>query len=248
MDFTGKSIPDPGFPGDDGSADAALAAALASGAPTGDVLTALAPARLLVPVVAILGELEDTAPGELKREKSSDMAVPTITGPGGRKALPAFTSTDALARWRPDARPVPVDARRAALAAYSEGADTLLLDLAGPVAYEVTGPALRALAEGREHVAPHADPGVRGAVRDAVAAEPVVRAAYLGEGGDTDLRLTLAATADQAEVLAAARRIAARLADADALRGRLTRGLDLALLPPGAPPPGEPVYTRLPGD
>lgn len=244
MDFSGRSIPDPGFSGDDGSADAVLAAALAAGAGIGEVLAALGPARLLVPVVAILGELEETAPGELAREKSSDMAVPTITGPGGRKALPAFTSTDALARWRPDARPVPVDARRAALATYSEGADTLLLDLAGPVAYEVTGPALRALAEGREHVAPHADPQVRDLVRGAVAAEPVVSAAYLGPGTDTDLRLILAADAAQDEVLAAARRIAARLADADALRGRLTRGLDLALLPPGAPPPGEPVYAR----
>ncbi|UGQ10710.1 SseB family protein [Yinghuangia sp. ASG 101] len=247
MDFSGKSIPDPGFSGDDGSADVALTSALTSGAAVGEVLAALAPARLLVPVVAILGELEDTAPGELRREKSSDMAVPTITGPGGRKALPAFTSTDALARWRPDARPVPVDARRAALAAYSEGADTLLLDLAGPVAYEVTGPALRALAEGREHVAPHADPRVRGLVRDAVATEPLVSAAYLAEGTDTDLRLTLAADAAQDEVVAAARRIAARLADADALKGRLARGLDLALLPPGAPAPGEPLYTRRPG-
>ncbi|HSA53487.1 MAG TPA: SseB family protein [Yinghuangia sp.] len=241
MDFSGKSIPDPGFSGDDGSADAALTTALASGAAPGEVLAALAPARLLVPVVAILGELEDTAPGELQREKSSDMAVPTIAGPGGRKALPAFTSTDALARWRPDARPVPVDARRAALATYSEGADTLLLDLAGPVTYEVTGPVLRALAEGRELVAPHADPQVRGAVRAVVADEPLVTAAYLDEGTDTDLRLTLAADAPQADIVAAARRIAARLADADILKGRLGRGLDLALLPPGTPPPGEPL-------
>lgn len=246
MDFTGKSIPDPGFSGDDGTADAALTAALADTPPrTEDVLAALAGARLLVPVVAILGELEDTAPGELKREKSSDMAVPTIADPSGRKALPAFTSTDALARWRPDARPVPVDARRAALAAYSEGADTLLLDLAGPVAYEVTGPALHALAEGRELLPPHRDEHVREAVRAAAAEEPAVSAAYLTEGTSADLLLTLATSASAAEITAAARRIAARLSEADVLRSRLSRGLDLALLPASATPPAAPVYTRI---
>ncbi|MDI2126670.1 SseB family protein [Yinghuangia seranimata] len=244
MDFTGKSIPDPGFSGDDGTADPALAAALAADASPADVLKPLAGARLLVPVVAILGELEETAPGELKREKSSDMAVPTIVGASGRRALPAFTSTEALARWRPDARPVPVDARRAALATYSENADTLLLDVAGPHPYEVTGPALRALAEGRDLVVPHLDPQVADAVRGAVAAEPVIDAAYLAEAEAADVRLTLVSGAPPQDVTAAAQRIAGRLAEADVLRGRLTRGLDLALLPPGAPAPGEPLYTR----
>lgn len=247
MDFTGKSIPDPGFSGDDGSADAALVAALA-GDPgrerVGDVLRALAGARLLVPVVALLGELEDTAPGELKREKSSDMAVPTIVGPGGRKALPAFTCTDALGRWRPDARPVPVDARRAAMATYAEGADTLLLDMAGPVPYEVTGAALRALAEGRELVAAHTDPAVRAGVQAAVAAEPAVTAAYLTAAPTGDLRLTLATDGSPADITEAARRIADRLAADDAIRARLTGGLDLALHAPGTPAPAEPLYVR----
>ncbi|WP_436770912.1 SseB family protein [Yinghuangia sp. YIM S09857] len=245
MDFTGKSIPDPGFSGDDGTADAALAEALAGTPPRrGDVLTALAGARLLVPVVALLGELEDTAPGELKREKSSDMAVPTIAGPSGRKALPAFTSTDALARWRPDARPVPVDARRAAMAAYAEGADTLLLDLAGPSTYEVTGPALRALAEGRELVPPHRDEAIRSTIRAATAEEPAVTAAYLTETPSAGLLLTLASSAPTPEITAAAHRIATRLSESEALRTRLTGSLDLALLPTGAAPPSTPLYTQ----
>ncbi|MYW01755.1 SseB family protein, partial [Streptomyces sp. SID3343] len=109
MDFSGKSIPDTGFPDDDGTAHPGLAAALA--APDVDdeeISRQLCRARLLVPVVAILTEEEDVAPGELRREKSSDMAVPTIQGPHGRRALPAFTSVAALARWRADARPIPV--------------------------------------------------------------------------------------------------------------------------------------------
>ncbi|SCD76500.1 SseB protein N-terminal domain-containing protein, partial [Streptomyces sp. DvalAA-14] len=68
------------------------------------MVAALHGARLLVPVVALLGEAE-TGPDGLRREKTSDMAVPTIQAPDGRRALPAFTSTASLARWRPDARP-----------------------------------------------------------------------------------------------------------------------------------------------
>ncbi|TSB13926.1 SseB family protein, partial [Streptomyces benahoarensis] len=79
-----KNIPDPGFSDDDGSADPALAAALAaydrdrSAEP--QLLTALSGARVLVPVVAVLGESE-TGPDGLRREKTSDMAVPTLQAP-----------------------------------------------------------------------------------------------------------------------------------------------------------------------
>ncbi|OEU96773.1 SseB family protein, partial [Streptomyces oceani] len=94
-----KNIPDSGFADDDGSPDPALAAALAAwqadaGAEPG-LLSALAGARLLIPVVALLDQVETGGDG-LRREKSSDMAVPTLTAPGGRRALPAFTSLDSL--------------------------------------------------------------------------------------------------------------------------------------------------------
>ena len=78
-----KNIPDPGFSGDDGSADPRLAAALArhaaapSPATERELLEALVGARLMVPIVAILGEVGTGADG-LKHEKSSDMAVPTV--------------------------------------------------------------------------------------------------------------------------------------------------------------------------
>ncbi|MGW5119542.1 SseB family protein, partial [Streptomyces noursei] len=158
-----KNIPNPGFADDDGSADPALAAALAAyAADPGTepaLLTALADARLLVPVVAVLGEVE-TGPDGLRREKTSDMAVPTLTAPDGRRALPAFTSTETLQRWRPDARPVAVPLRQALLAAAHEQADTVVIDLAGPATYQLTGAALRALAEGRTTADPLADPAV----------------------------------------------------------------------------------------
>ncbi|MFD7812563.1 SseB family protein [Streptomyces sp. NPDC059785] len=239
-----KNIPDPGFSDDDGSADPRLSAALEAWAAdrTAEtpVLEALKGARLLVPVVAVLGEVETDERG-LRHEKTSDMAVPTLKA-GHRTALPAFTSTESLARWDPAARPVAVPLHQALQAAAHEKADTLLLDMAGPVTYELTGPALLALAEGRTSTDPLADPAVTEAIRAAVAAEPGVLSAHLGPGqADGTLALVLDPTAVPAE---AARAVAARLAADDTLRARLVRGLDLALLPAGATPPGEPLYVR----
>ncbi|WP_329458695.1 SseB family protein [Streptomyces sp. NBC_01497] len=244
-----KNIPDSGFAHDDGTAAPELAAALAawsndrSAEPR--VLAALQEARLLVPVVAVLGEVEEPdtaghgAGAGLRREKTSDMAVPTLTV-GDRRALPAFTSTAALAAWDPAARPVAVPLHQALRAAAHEGADTLVLDLAGPVTYQLTGPALRALAEGRGDADPLKDPAVTGAVREVVAAEPAVVRAYLGPGSADGL-LALVLDGDAG---AAARTVAGALAAHETLRARLVRGLDVALLPAGAMPPGEPLYVR----
>ncbi|MFE7133670.1 SseB family protein [Streptomyces sp. NPDC057638] len=240
-----KNIPDPGFSDDDGTADPALAAALAvwsqDRSAERPVLEALRGARLLVPVVAVLGEVEVDENG-LRREKTSDMAVPTLTA-GDRRALPAFTSLESLARWDPAARPVAVPLHQALLAAAHEKADTLVLDLAGPVPYQLTGAALRALAEGRTSADPLDDPAVTDAVRRVLAAEPSVVRAHLGraDGADGILALVLDPAAPPA---AAARRVAEGLAGDETLRARLVRGLDLALLPAEATAPGEPLYVR----
>ncbi|MEV7241191.1 SseB family protein [Streptomyces sp. NPDC093248] len=239
-----KNIPDSGYSDDDGSADPRLSAALTAWA--GDrtavdpVLAALKGARLLVPVVAVLGEAEEDERG-LRREKTSDMAVPTLKA-GDRTALPAFTSTESLARWDPSARPVAVPLHQALEAAAHEKADTVVLDLAGPVPFELTGPALLALAEGRTSADPLTDPAVLEAVRGAVAAEPAVLRAHLGPGqADGTLVLVLDPAAAPAE---AARAVAGRLAADETLRARLVRGLDLALLPAGTAPLGEPLFVR----
>jgi hypothetical protein len=151
---SGRRIPAPGFAGDDGSADPDLAAALASyGASPGDperhlaVFLAVRRARLLVPVVAVLGEAEIDQAG-LAREKTSDMATVLLTGRDGRRALLAFTGLTSLVAWRQDARPVPVSAPDAARSALQEGAEALVLDVAGPTTYAVEGDLLEGLARG----------------------------------------------------------------------------------------------------
>jgi hypothetical protein len=147
-----RDLAAPAYPDDDGSAPPAVAAALAAydadpGTGHAAALAALQDSRLLVPVVAILGEVEHDADG-LAHDKSSDMAAVLVTGRDGRRALLAFTSTVSMQGWNPDARPVSVPTRQAARAALQDGADALVVDLAGPVLFAVEGQDLRDLAGG----------------------------------------------------------------------------------------------------
>lgn len=136
---------------DDGSADPALTAVLqgydAGAASYPEAIGVLAGARLLVPVVALLGEVETGADG-LARDKSSDMAAVLLTGADGRLALLAFTGLPTLTAWDPQARPVPVAARLAAATAVQEGADALVLDIAGPHRFVLSGDDLHRVAAG----------------------------------------------------------------------------------------------------
>jgi hypothetical protein len=147
-----RDLPDQGFAGDDGSPDPDLVQALAAYDADPEsrydaTLVRLQTARLLVPVVAVLGEAEVDERG-LARDKTSDMATVLVQGQDGRTALLAFTGTEALRLWNPQARPVPVPVARAAQAALQDGAAALVVDLAGPVMFVVGAEDLRELAEG----------------------------------------------------------------------------------------------------
>jgi hypothetical protein len=135
-----------GFDNDDGSADPMLAEALRQGE-QGAILAALAEARLLVPVVAMLGEVEYDEDG-LAHDKTSDMAVALLQGKDGRNALLAFSGTESLTRWSPDARPMPAEARLVATAAIQEGAAAIVLDVAGPAPAVLETDDVRRLAAG----------------------------------------------------------------------------------------------------
>lgn len=145
------TIPDPGFAGDDGAVPPEVAAALAGYAADrtrhAATLAALQHARLLVPVVAVLGEVEVDEQG-LAHDKTSDMATVLMKGRDGRTALLAFTGSEPLRRWDPEARPVPVTVATAARAARQDGAEALVVDVAGPTMFVVEGDDLVQLAEG----------------------------------------------------------------------------------------------------
>lgn len=146
-----RSIPDPGFAGDDGSVAPEVADALAryDADPRRhlEALAVLQHARVLVPVVAVLGEVEYDDHGR-PHDKTSDMATVLVEGADGRKALLAFTGSAPLQRWNAQARPVPVTFKVAAESAVQDGADALVLDIAGPALFPVEGGTLRAVADG----------------------------------------------------------------------------------------------------
>ena len=226
--------------GDTGGADPAVTAALAAyaaGAATEHaVLTAVAASRLLVPVVAVLAEADadgtvPPAPASARSgsgseppvpasarsgsgsEKETEMALPTLIGNDGRKAVIAFTGTDTVRRWRADARPVPVPASRLWPAVAAEQADAVVIDVAGPVPLVVEGARLRALASGAPVPLPHEDPDIRAQVA------AVTGNFTLGPGGqDAELTVTVK-TQNLTAARAAAEAIAARLAP------RLRRGI-----------------------
>ncbi|WP_433325067.1 SseB family protein [Spirillospora sp. CA-294931] len=229
--MSGKTIPEPQFPADDGSPDPRLAEALAGFAAgrVGEhvVLQELYDSRLLVPVVAVLTEEEDVAPGELRREKSSDMALPTLVGEDGRRGVLGFTSNETMKAWRADARPVAVHARQACLAALDEGAHALVVDVAGPVPFAVDGLRLHLLAEGRAIPPPHEDPEVLAAIEAAFGGDSGVERVRVtkGVGAELAIRFGIAAGHDERVTV---QRVSDRLAEL--LRGRIVGGVELNVI------------------
>lgn len=150
----GKQIPQSRFADDDGSGDPAVLAALlaAAEAPADVAAQALAVAqlsgsRVLVPVLAVLDELESSEDGR-PREKNSHMSTAVVAGADGSTALLGFTSMDSLQAWEPSARPMPVTCREAAESTVGQGADALVVDVASAHRFVLSGTALKAVAQG----------------------------------------------------------------------------------------------------
>jgi hypothetical protein len=246
-----RRIPDPGFAGDDGRADPELAAALSAARADPrrrpEVLAALHRARVLAPVVPVLGPDGRAGDGG---EKSSDIAVPLLGSADGARALPVFSSLDTLRGWDPAARPVPVLGPQAAQVALDESADALVVDPGSPAACALGRPEVLALAEGRAGTPAYADAELAGALRDALVTGPVgiigqLDAAYLRPGAEVDAQLllvTVAGTGAERWPTALAdlgRLLGELLASVPALRERAVLGLDLVLQPSRSPLPDD---------
>jgi SseB protein N-terminal domain len=223
---------DPGnqqFQGDRGHTDPLVAEALAA-YQTGQgseqaALGALAVTRLLVPVVAVLAG-DNPSPAS---DKDSEMVLPTLIGRDGRPAVLAFTGLDALARWRPDARPVPAEADRVWQAAVADGC-AVVIDVAGPVPMAIEGARLAALAARQPVLPPYEDPDVQAAVRAAMAGEPAIESFSLAAGrtGGTDLAVTLhLGPIPERDRAAAVNRVANGIASR--LAARLRRGIEVVI-------------------
>jgi hypothetical protein len=240
------------FSDDDGAPDAGLAAALAlfaaDPARRPDVLAALHGARVLAPVVARPDQVGTGAAG-LVVDKTSDISVPLLEGTDGRRAFPVFTGLDSLARWDPAARPVPVDGPRAAQVAAAEGAEVLVVDVAGPDTCVLAAPELRALVDGRGMVPAYDDVQLAAELRSVLAAEPWVAIAWLLPAPGVDARLTVGLADDAAaggEATQLLSTLARRVADLPRWADHGVRGLDVALAAAADAPAGQPVFRRFP--
>lgn len=191
------------FAGDDGTAPDALIAAvsrfralLEPTEPAGSVelaeahsavVDAVRDARLLVPLLAHAGETGLDEHGRTV-DKTQELSIVTVQAPDGRRVLPAFTSTEAMSRWNPRARPIPTAARRVALAAAGDGTDLIILDPTSETEFALRRPVVWAIAQAAPWESPFVDEAVAQAFAEAAAGQRDIQNLTL-RAGDPAARL-----------------------------------------------------------
>ena len=224
-----KEIPESIFADDDGSADARLAQALIKysrgKAPLTDVVDALAYARVLIPVFAT-GHGRHVGKHGLEQDTVASTGVVAVEMPDGRAALPAFTDVEAMRLWNPDARPIPAEGPRAALAAVNEEWSTIVLN-PGMETVLIPRPAVWALGKG-EHWRPavvdgRVDDEVRAAVKNAVALDESLLHVDVapGRGAEVAIVLRLVSGLTQPEVDVVVSRVQRELAYSEVVAQRV---------------------------
>lgn len=228
-DEQGKEIPESIFADDDGAADARLAQALIrhshGKASVAEVVDALAYARVLVPVMAS-GEQRHIGKYGLEQDEVASTGVVAVQMPDGRSGLPVFTDVDAMRAWNPDARPIPAEGPRAALAAVAEDWSVLVLN-PGMESVVIPRPAVWALGAGevwRPAVVNGAvDTQVRAAVVEAVSIDGAVLEvdAHPGNASEVAVMLRLAAGLTRTELEDVLARVQRELATSDIIAQRV---------------------------
>jgi hypothetical protein len=247
---------------DPGTADPRLAGALLAwtssptAATTAEVHAALAGARVFVAIAATsTAERGDAGTGR-RPPSSAEMALLTLVGSAGDRALPVFLEAAGPVAFRPGARPVPLPATDVCAAALQDGAVALLVDPPG-AAFLLTGPALADLADGRvpivgtplsarragvSLVSPErVDPALLEALGTALDGEPLLAARLLDGPYGPVLGVVPQGPFDPAALAALAARVLPRLAGA-----LPDGGLDLTVVP--ASGPGHVVALSVPAD
>ncbi len=154
--WEGRSFQPNPHAGDSGETPPDVAAAITAfreGAGSFAVLAnTLAGSRALIPLVTHAGDEFDAA-NPVMEDKIQELAVVTLAGPHGEQVYPAFTSADAMRAWKSDARPIPIDFRRIALAAAGEGVDRIVVN-PGTDQIVLRRPTVWAIAQGETVVSP----------------------------------------------------------------------------------------------
>ncbi|MFW2513497.1 SseB family protein [Demequina sp. SO4-13] len=224
-----KEIPESVFSDDDGSADARLAQALirySHGKTTlGEVVDALAYARVLIPVLSS-GERRVMGEHGVEKDEVASTGVVAVQMPDGRAALPVFTDVDAVKAWNDKARPIPAEGPRAALAAIAESWASLVIN-PGMETVVIPRPAVWALGQGLDWRPAVVDGQVAEDVRDAVTSAVSTDSALTsveavaGSGAEITVVLRLAPGLTQPEVDDLVARVQRELAHSDVVAQRV---------------------------
>ena len=144
----GRRLVSPGrFTADDGSTDPDICAALSAPVDPKRLRDAVREGRLIVAIVASPTDTgESGGSGASGGYSGSQMSVVSMVAADGRRGLLAFTGLDAMHRWNPHARPVPVSGPEVAQAALDDGCEAVVIDVAGPSSAVVAEPDLVELA------------------------------------------------------------------------------------------------------
>lgn len=196
--WAGRSFDENPWAGDDGTTPAMYANAIASlrelplDAPAERahaqqaVVDAIRESRFLIPLLAEAGDVGFTDEG-LKVDKTQELAIVSVAGPSGQRVLPVFSSAAAMTAWNPDARPVPAEGRRVALAAAADEAQWIVIDAGSETEFVVRRPAVEAIAKGELWVPSPIDPSIDAAMINSIAGEFRIRDIALLVG-DPDAR------------------------------------------------------------
>ena len=120
------------FTSDDGSVptDVAEVLALRASGAVGirEVVTCLMPHRVLVPLLEVAGDQLEGDDSDPCAGSDRAVAAVSVREPDGTALGLAFTGTAPLEQWDASARPMPVEATRAAGAVLADGGRALLVD------------------------------------------------------------------------------------------------------------------------
>jgi hypothetical protein len=189
--WEGRSFEPNPHTADDGSADPALLGALhrfrAGEGSQVEVVDAFRAARVLIPLIAEKGE-EGVAPSGLVVDKTQELSIVTVAAPDGRRVQPVFSSVEAMRKWDAAARPIPVPALRAALAASAEDTDLIVLDPTSDTEFVIRRPAVWAIAQEIPWEPSFLSPEVFSALQESIGQELAVIDVAVA-AGDPDARL-----------------------------------------------------------
>lgn len=230
--WDGRAFEPNAFAGDDGKADQKLIDAiirLQAGTGTQvQVIDAFRKARVLIPLLANLGEAGEGAHGQTV-DKSADLSIVTVETPDQQNALPVFSSVAAMNAWNPVARPVPHSATKAALAAAAEGNTRIVLDPGSPTEFVIRRPAIEAIAKEIPWTPSYDDPEVAAAFDQALAGNPELAGWSIAAGdpvsvlasAEVELTLSIARTLTQEEFDELMQKIAKSLSESEVIAERV---------------------------